>query len=279
MASIYMRFPNGLAKTLTLSYDDAVEQDIRLMKILDKNGIKCTFNINTGCFAKEGTVYPKGQIHRRMTEKQAVELYSGSGHEVAVHALTHPFLEQLPTNAVIKEVSEDRANIERLFGKITRGMAYPFGTYSDGVVKCLEACGIVYSRTTKATENFGLPRDWLRLDPTCHHSCPRLDELADKFVNETPNRGPMLFYLWGHSYEFDQNNNWELIEKFASKIGGKSDIWYATNIDIYDYIKAYESIIFSNDLSVVHNPSAQTVWFCKNDKPYSVKSGETIKII
>ena len=274
-----MRFPNGAAKALTLSYDDGVEQDIRLMKILDKNGIKCTFNINTGLFAKEGTVYPEGQVHRRMTEKQVVELYSGSGHEVAVHALTHPWLEQLPEAAVTKEVSEDRANIEKLFGKITRGMAYPFGTYSDSVVKCLEACGIVYSRTTRATEDFRIPHDWLRLQPTCHHGCPRLSELADKFVNETPNRSPWLFYLWGHSYEFDGDNNWELIENFAGKVGNKSDIWYAVNIDIYDYVKAYESIVFTSDLSMAYNPSALNVWFAKDSKIFKIQSGETIKII
>ena len=41
-------FPGGKRKALTLSYDDGVEQDITLMGILDKYGIKCTFNLNSG---------------------------------------------------------------------------------------------------------------------------------------------------------------------------------------------------------------------------------------
>ena len=45
-----------------------------------------------------------------------------------------------------------------------------------------------------------------------------------------------MFYLWGHSYEFDENDNRDVIEKFAEFVGGRDDIWYATNIEIYDYV-------------------------------------------
>ena len=46
----YMLFPGGKQKALTLSYDDGVQQDIRFIEILDKYGIKCTFNINSYSF-------------------------------------------------------------------------------------------------------------------------------------------------------------------------------------------------------------------------------------
>lgn len=278
MADIFMRFPAGKPKALTLSYDDGVEQDIRLMEILDKQQIKCTFNINTGLFAEEGTVYPKGQVHRRLTKDAAIRLYQNSGHEVAVHTLTHPWLERLPHGAAVHEVIEDRKNIETLFGTLTRGMAYPYGTYSDDVVRILEDCGIVYARTTKYTENFDIPQDWLRLKATCHHNNPKLLELADKFVGETPQRAPWLFYLWGHSYEFEGDNNWNVIEAFAEKTGKRPDVWYATNIEIYDYVKAYEDLLFAADMSMVQNPSALEVWFVLNGTMHSVKSGETKKL-
>ena len=104
MANIFMRFPEGKKKALTLSYDDGVEQDIRLIEIMQKHGLKGTFNLNSGLYAPEGTVYPTGTIHRRMTKKQVTELYKESGMEVAVHGLTHPFLEQLPENVCLNEV-------------------------------------------------------------------------------------------------------------------------------------------------------------------------------
>ena len=56
---MYMKLKDGKSKVLTLSYDDGVVQDIRLMEILNKNGIKATFNINTGLYLPEDTVREK----------------------------------------------------------------------------------------------------------------------------------------------------------------------------------------------------------------------------
>lgn len=278
MANIFLRFPEGRAKALTLSYDDGVEQDIRLIEILNRNGLKGTFNINSGYYSPEDIVFPKGLIHRRMTKKQATGLYRGSGHEVAIHALTHPFLEQLPTYMVADEVLHDRENLEEQFDTIVRGMAYPFGTWSDSVVETLKICGIAYSRTTASTNDFRVPNDWLRLSPTCHHNSPELKRLAEKFVNEKVAWTPYLFYLWGHSYEFEESNNWKVIEEFAEYTGGRNDIWYATNIEIYDYIYAYHSLQFSADGKRVQNPSNIKIWFSCLDKIVEVEAGAMVKI-
>ncbi len=53
MSGIFMRFPGGRKKALTLSYDDGVEQDRRLMQIMDAHGLKGTFNLNSGEYAAE----------------------------------------------------------------------------------------------------------------------------------------------------------------------------------------------------------------------------------
>ena len=55
MADLWMLYPQGKLKALTLSYDDGVEQDIRLMEIMNRHGLKGTFNLNSGLFAPEGT--------------------------------------------------------------------------------------------------------------------------------------------------------------------------------------------------------------------------------
>ena len=271
---LFMRFPGGKGKALTLSYDDGVEQDIRLMEIMDANGLKGTFNLNSGLYAPEGKTYPAGQVHRRMSESQVTGLYSNSGHEVAVHGLTHPFLEQLSENMVTWEVLKDRENLEKQFHTIVRGMAYPFGTYNDTVVDCLKKAGLVYARTTISSHSFKLPTDWLRLEATCHHKDPMLMELAERFVNETPTREAWLFYLWGHSYEFEERDNWNVIEEFAAYVGGKEDVWYATNIEIYDYIQAYKRLEFSADGIQVYNPTMTDLYFEKNGTPYCILAGE-----
>ena len=273
-----MRFPGNKAKALTLSYDDAVEQDIRLIDIMVKNGIKGTFNINTGLFAPVGKTYPEGQIHRRMDKKTAYDLYMNNGMEVAVHAYYHPHLEGLTPAEVTFEILNDRMDIEQMTGKVTRGMAYPYGSTSQQVVDCLKACGILYARTVQSTLNFNIAEDWLRLPATCHHNHPELMNLAKKFVEATAVTEPMLFYLWGHSYEFEMKDNWSVIEEFCEYIGNKEDIWYATNIEIFEYIEAYKQLKTSADGTIVYNPTNTTLYFSVNGNDYKVAPGETISI-
>ena len=278
MAQIFMRFPEGKYKALTFSYDDGVEQDARLIEIFRKYGLKGTFNLNSALYAPEGTVYEPGRVHRRMTEKAVSELYKQEGIEVAVHAATHPWLEQMPQNMVTKELMDDRQNLERQFGCIVRGMAYPFGTYSDQVVESMKTVGIVYSRTVHSTHDFLMPVDWMRLPATCHHNDPELMNLADRFIEGVSYGRPWMFYVWGHSYEFEERDNWEVIEKFAAKMANRDDIWYATNIEIYDYQDAFKQLKFSMDGDMVFNPTAYEMWFERNGEVQSVKPGETKRL-
>ena len=271
----YMRFPKGKKKALTLSYDDGVDQDIRLIRIMQEHGLKGTFNINSGLYAPEGTVYPKEQTRgRRMSSQQAQELYKNSGMEVAVHGLMHLDLEQLPSNLCMLDVMQDRMNLEEEYDAMIQGMAYAYGTYNDSVVASLKQCGIVYSRTTASTEKFTIPTDWLRLHPTCHHNNPKLMELARIFVENPVNRGPVMFYLWGHSYEFDVNDNWNVIEEFAEYMGNRDDIWYATNIEIYNYITAYKQLIFSGNGKKVYNPTNTILYFTTYSGNHYINPGE-----
>jgi hypothetical protein len=52
---------------------------------------------------------------------------------------------------VINKIIKDRENLEKQFDTIVRGMAYPYGTFSDNVVAVLLACEIVYSRAVIST--------------------------------------------------------------------------------------------------------------------------------
>ena len=257
---IFMRFPEGRSRAVVLSYDDGVEQDAQLMEILDRHGIKCTFNINSGMFAPENKVWEKGYLWRRLSQRAARDLYRGTVHEVAAHGLTHASLTEMDAPSIAWEILMDRANLERTFGRIVRGMAYADGAVNDEVVKNLGSTGIVYARTAVSSHGFDLPSDWMRIQPTCHHGDPELMPLVERFL-EQKGRWSRLFYLWGHSYEFERDGNWQVMEAFASRIGGRDDIWYATNLEIYEYIQAYRNLVFSADGEQVRNPARQKVWF------------------
>lgn len=274
MPDMYMAFPGGKRKALTLSYDDGVEQDIRLIELMNKHGLKGTFNVNSGLFAPEGMVYPAGRVHRRMSKSQAVRLYAQSGQEVALHCYEHGDMTMQLPGASIRQVIRDKEELENLFGHIIRGMAYPYGPVSDAVAQALPACGVAYSRTTVSTQSFDLPTDWLRLPATCHHNNPELMGLARKLAEETPVYRPWLFYLWGHSYEFEGRDNWNVIEEFAAYIGGRADIWYATNIEVHDYVEAWRHMQSSADGSRVLNLSALTLYIRRGDQIYTAAPGQ-----
>ena len=277
MKNNFMLFKDGKTKALTFSYDDGPKEDRALVALFNKYNLKGTFNLNSQFLIDRAT---NGDPAINYTEVPT--LYEG--HEVALHALNHPFLESLPVDSMMYEIVMDRANLEKFTGKIIRGMAYPFGTYNDNVVRVLTDAGIRYSRTCEAHHGFGIRRDWLRMPSTCHHADEKLFELADQFVNGNPfekwtNKEGWLFYVWGHSYEFRCQEDWDRMEKFCAEVANKDDVWYATNMEIYNYVSAYDSLEYSMDMKKVHNPSAIDVWLRHDGKKVvHIPAGETVAL-
>jgi hypothetical protein len=106
-------------------------------------------------------------------------------------------------------------------------------------------------------------------------------ELGEKFIDMKLRDGsstPKLFYLWGHSYEFDVDDNWDVIEKFCAFISGRDDIWYATNMEIFEYTEAYNRLVWALGSKYVYNPTSFTVWFAYGGKQYVINPGEQLCI-
>jgi hypothetical protein len=176
----------------------------------------------------------------------------------------------------------DRENLEEMFSCMVQGMAYANGSVDLDVVQMLKTCGIKYARTVGATHGFALPENWLLLSATCHHKEPKLNEIVDAFFAPQPAnlwaRKPRLFYLWGHSYEFPRDNNWDVIERFCERVGGRDDVWYATNIEVYDYVQAFNRLEFSCDGARVKNPSCIDVYLSWFNREILVPAGKVVEI-
>lgn len=217
-------------KAVTFSYDDGIEQDRRLVEIFNRYGMKCTFNLNTGIQTQESQFEIEGVHIHRMNQKDIGDLYQG--HEIALHGLTHAGPPELADEQFAKEFLQDAKNIERIYGKYPVGMAYAYGSYDQRVVDYLKSIGIRYGRTVGSTHGFDLPKEPMLLEATCHHNDEKLFELAKQFLEAEPDDGkPMLFYIWGHSYEFDVNRNWDRIERLCDMLAGHEDIFYGTNAE------------------------------------------------
>jgi hypothetical protein len=268
-----------------LSYDDGVRADIHLAEILNRYGMKGTFNINSGCL-------DDGAPNRLNVEEIQTFLLD-RGHEVAVHGEYHMAPGIVGPTRGIADALNCRRELERRFNRIIRGMAYPDsgitkmhnGNDAETIKRYLGELGIVYARTLGGDNNsFMLPTDWHAWMPTAHHNNAKLQEWAEAFVGITEDtirwagKYPRLFYLWGHSYEFDDRQNWDCIERFCQTVGGKDDTWYATNIEIYEYVEAYNSLVTSVDGRKIYNPTLKDIWFDVDKTQYKVASGETVTI-
>lgn len=269
-------------KAVTFSYDDGIRADIKLAETFDRYGLKATFNINNVTAQNK---LPADDIREHILNK---------GHEVAIHGQRHVASGAASPIDCIKDALYGRQELERAFGRIIRGMAYPDsgirnffnGNSYENVKNSLTSLGIVYARTLGGdNDSFKLPEDFHAWMPTAHHDNPKIFEYIDKFnelkeqeLTYPSNRWPRLFYIWGHSFEFDRKDNWEHLEEICQRISGQEDVWYATNIEIYEYITAYNSLVTSADGDMIYNPSLHTIYFVLDDKKYTIAPGETIKL-
>lgn len=258
-------FPDGKNKALTTSYDDGVTQDIRLVDIFNAHGIRGSFHVNAGLLGH----------NRRIPAADIATVYAG--HEVSCHGLTHPSMHKIPLDQIAIEIVQDRRILEDLVGYPIRGMSYPNGSYDQRVVALLPSLGIEYARTVHAHGRFTLPENFLTWPATCHHNM-RLLELTDEFLALGADAPASLLYLWGHAYEFDADNNWDLIEEFSRRVGRNNSVWYATNIEIVDYLTAVRALRFSADQTMAFNPSSQPVWILSAGTKVKIDVGQTVRL-
>ena len=222
---------NGKLKAVTFSFDDGVLQDVRAIKILDKYGLKGTFNLNSGYF---GTYTKNNYATYVKVDAQAVkDIYAG--HEVAAHTLTHPYLLDLDENGIIWQVEKDREILSELCGYEVVGLAYPGREFNsdDRVASIVKNnTGIKYARTNTNTYNFDLQENYYRLNPTVPANSPDCFEVAKRFI-EAKAEKPQLLYAWGHTYEFDGVYvDWIKFEEFCEFLSNRDDVFYGTNKEV-----------------------------------------------
>lgn len=207
-------------KAVTFSYDDGVLQDERLIELFNKYELKCTFNLNSG------------KLDKRRNLKKIYE-----GHEIALHGVCHLHLDSLNKEETEREIIDDAKNLGLLFDVEIEGASLAYGKANEYVNEAYKKAGIKYSRATEITQSFDIWHDIYRYRGTCRHSNENLFELAEKFIELKPQE-PQIFYIWGHSYEFDREDGmWERIEDFFKIISRRNDILYGTNKEVFKYFK------------------------------------------
>lgn len=224
-------FPGKKLKALTFSFDDGVMNDLRFAKLLNKYGMKATFNINTGKMTSDSKWIYKETIVSHLTFNEMKEAYKG--HEIASHTFSHPFPDRIDYKTYSNEVSLDITIIEKLFERKVVGFAYPYGTATEEGVQILKENNIKYARTVGETMKFDIPEDLLRYPGTCHFKNSKLMDLAKEFIELKPNE-KKLFYIWGHTYEFITEEDWEHFEEFLKLMKAhENEIFFGSNKEVF----------------------------------------------
>lgn len=224
-------------KAVTFSFDDGVTQDIRMVELLNKYGLKATFNLNSEKLGLPRIMIQKNGrriSHHKIAPADVKALYEG--HEVAVHTLNHPNLTTLTEEEIIRQVEEDRKKLEELVGYDVVGMAYPCGGVNndDRVAAVIrDHTKIQYARTLACIDSFDVRENLYRFDSNARIlQFDRLEALGRQFIEMKPDK-PQIFYIWGHTYEMDYDSkNWMNTEAFFEMISGHDDIYYGTNAQI-----------------------------------------------
>ena len=215
-------------KSVTFSFDDGNLQDVPFVELLNKYGMQCTFNLNSGLMSESRTWMYKDLKVVHLNATDIGDLYRG--HEIAAHSLTHPWLEKLNEKTIYNEIYRDKCNLEDWFGEEVVGLAYPFGTYDDRVVEIAKQCGIKYARTIENTPLFTPQKDLMRFKATCSFRNPEVFSLIDRFL-ESESDEKQVLYIWGHTYELDGDNAWGHMEEICKKLTSAKGLVFETNKD------------------------------------------------
>ena len=195
-----------MRKILILSFDDGTIYDRRFVELLNRYGIRATFNLNSGL--EDFVWYYEDRFPiRRQILSETMEQYRG--HEVASHSLHHHWLNTLTPPQISREIGDDCATLKQIFGLQDIGFAVPFTACGEREIRLIRKY-VRYIRLSSLSDSFALPEDPYHIPIHGLYNDPNIREKIGKFAENT--LPVSLFVLAGHSYELEVLNHWQYME-------------------------------------------------------------------
>lgn len=203
-----------MAKYFLLSFDDGTIYDKRFLQLLDKYGIKGTFNLNSGLEDFVWFFEDEFPVCRQILS-ETVQQYKG--HEIASHSLHHPWLNSLTPPQLSREIREDCEALKRIFGLEEIGFGVPFTACGEREVKIIRKY-VRYIRLSEFSESFALPEDPYHIPIHALYNDADIREKIRDFAES--DLEDALFVVAGHSYELEARKEWDYMEQLLSYISG-----------------------------------------------------------
>lgn len=235
---------------ITTSWDDGHPLDLKVANLLSKHRLSGTFYMPL--VNKENSLMSKEEM-KSISKK----------FEVGGHTINHVSLPEIPEENLELEISQGKEKMEEICGQII-SFAYPKGQYNQNVIQVVKKSGFRGARTAKMlhyrfTNSF-------EYHPTIHavnrsvlskgkQTLTSVDKdlslylitsgiilkdweiIAKKSLDFILEHGG-IWHMWGHSWEINNNNDWEKLEKvlhYANETGKQFGAEFLTNGEVFEH--------------------------------------------
>ncbi len=225
---------------VTTSWDDGHVLDMKLATLLKRYGVTGTFYV-----APENIEVP---VEQRLTEEQIRTL--AQDFEIGAHTLTHQHLPTLTDKEAEREIRDSKTTLEDITGAPVTSFCYPAGKYRTEHVRMVADSGYTLARTvrrfalTPVQHPFEMETSvhtydhWLDVwNLACSVHCNpftflrlyrKWDAQAIALFDQARERGG-VFHLWGHSWELDDRDGWERLERVLQYINSARNTRHVPN--------------------------------------------------
>ncbi|MBQ3011745.1 MAG: polysaccharide deacetylase family protein [Oscillospiraceae bacterium] len=249
-------YPNGKKKAFVLTYDDGVLQDVRLVLLLNRYGLKGTFNLNSLLMEREFVWHHEkiGAV-RRLPLSVAAHLYEG--HEVASHSCTHPDLQGMSRDGLLYELGHDKYLLEQLVKQPVLGFGVPFDYYDDVVADVARQLGFRYARGSEETCSYAPNADAFHQNAGMFHLSEGLEQFVEGFFTADEELASCI--IVGHSYDLDAEQLWETMESMFARVAADENVLSMTHLEYVEYLQAMEQAEMYG--KTIINRSDRPLWF------------------
>ena len=181
------------------------------------------------------------------------------------------------TDTYCKLIDVCQEELEAIFGKDgVDGFVWPYGRQKNPeILEIIKKEGKYTSVRRTACTTFDLPKDRYDWSYCANHT--NLNDRADEFY-ALADDGELKWFCFGvHSHDFENNDCWDVLERFADKYGNRpEEFWYATVRDIFEYEDAVNAATVT-DSEVVNN-SEKTLYAVVNGKRVTLFPHDVYKL-
>jgi peptidoglycan/xylan/chitin deacetylase (PgdA/CDA1 family) len=229
---------------VTTSWDDGHQLDTKMAAFLADHGFRGTFYVSP----RSREIPPE----RRISEPSLIDL---SCHfEVGCHTLTHPHLTRLSAAEAAGEITDGKRAVEDVIGRTVSSFCYPYGAYDRSHVEMVRAAGFRVGRSTRRFSVAASP-DPLQMATTTHAARYKRDgwraarrtasarkairlwrdwDALARTVFEEAFTGGGVIHIWGHSWEVEENDDWQRLSTLLHELGARDDVTMVTNAELGD---------------------------------------------